>query len=591
MKQKLLLALFALLTAPTAWAYDAVINGIYYNFSGENAEVTYRNKNYKSYSSNVVIPESVTWKSKLYNVTSIGDSAFYDCRNLTSVTIPRSMISIGKYAFGDGLFSGCEALNSVYITDLSAWCKINFESPISNPFNYASHLYLNGEEITDLVIPEDVVRISDYAFYNCKGLTSVIISESVTSIGKYAFSSCSGVSSIKVDEENTHFDSRDNSNAIIETSSNTLIAGCQSTVIPHSVVAIGDDAFNGCISLSSITIPNSVTSIGNSAFSGCDLLTDVIIPSSVTSIGRMAFFSCDELTSITIPESVTSIGDFAFYSCRKLASVTIPGSVTCINNSTFYGCRGLTYVTIGNGVTTISDKAFASCRKLTSISIPESLNTIGFRAFQYCDSLTAVHITDLSAWCNIKVSTDDSPLSYAKHLYLNGEEVSDLIIPSNVNKISDCVFWGFEGMTSLTISEGVKSIGGSSFRNCKGLTSVTIPNSVTSIGDRAFCDCSNLVDVYCYAEEVPKAHSYLSYAFDDSPINNATLHVPAASINKYRTTYPWSRFGRIVALTTPVNGILSDKPSFGQSYYDLAGRRLSKPQRGVNIMNGRKILK
>ena len=458
MKQKLLLALFALLTAPTAWAYDAVINGIYYNFSGENAEVTYRNKNYKSYSSNVVIPESVTWKSKLYNVTSIGDSAFYDCRNLTSVTIPRSMISIGKYAFGDGLFSGCEALNSVYITDLSAWCKINFESPISNPFNYASHLYLNGEEITDLVIPEDVVRISDYAFYNCKGLTSVIISESVTSIGKYAFSSCSGVSSIKVDEENTHFDSRDNSNAIIETSSNTLIAGCQSTVIPHSVVAIGDDAFNGCISLSSITIPNSVTSIGNSAFSGCDLLTDVIIPSSVTSIGRMAFFSCDELTSITIPESVTSIGDFAFYSCRKLASVTIPGSVTCINNSTFYGCRGLTYVTIGNGVTTISDKAFASCRKLTSISIPESLNTIGFRAFQYCDSLTAVHITDLSAWCNIKVSTDDSPLSYAKHLYLNGEEVSDLIIPSNVNKISDCVFWGFEGMTSLTISEGVKSI-------------------------------------------------------------------------------------------------------------------------------------
>ena len=164
-----------------------------------------------------------------------------------------------------------------------------------------------------------VTSIGECAFMWCTGLTSITISNSVKCIEVSAFSGCDGLISIVVESSNTTYDSRDNCNAIVETKSNALIAGCKTT-----------------------TIPNSITSIGNSAFSGCSGLTSITIPNSVTSIGERAFYGCFSLTSITIPNSVTSIGDDAFYDCSGLTSITIPNSVTSIEESAFKGCRGLT---------------------------------------------------------------------------------------------------------------------------------------------------------------------------------------------------------------------------------------------------------
>jgi len=180
----------------------------------------------------------------------------------------------------------------------------------------------NGMSIKSITIPNSVTDIEWAAFRNCTGLTSVTIPHSVTSIGDMVFYGCTGLTSIVVESGNTIYDSRNDCNAIIETSTNTLMQGCKTTTILNSVTSIGGSAFSGCTGLTSITIPNSVTSIGGSAFSGCTGLTSITIPNSVTSIGDYAFNSCTGLTSITIPNSVTSIGENAFYSCTAIAEIT-----------------------------------------------------------------------------------------------------------------------------------------------------------------------------------------------------------------------------------------------------------------------------
>ena len=264
------------------------------------------------------------------SVTSIGERAFEGCSSLTSVTIGNSVTSIGERTF-----YGCTGLTSVHITDLAAWCRISFSGHESNPLYYAHHLYMTGEEIKDLVIPNTVTSIGIQAFSGCTGLTSVTIPNSVTTIGSGAFGNCEGLTSV---------------------------------IIGNSVTTIGGNAFYNCNSLTSVTIGNSVTSIEGSAFSGCSSLTSVIIPSSVTSIGWYAFEGCSSLTSVTIPNSVTTIGYYAFENCTGLTSVIIGNSVISIGNYAFQNCTGLTSVTIGNSVTSIGDKAFADCKNIETIN-------------------------------------------------------------------------------------------------------------------------------------------------------------------------------------------------------------------------------
>jgi hypothetical protein len=168
------------------------INGIYYNLvnKANQAEVT---QNPNKYSGSVIIPESVEYNSNNYSVTSIGDKAFLSCDELISITIPSSIKRIGS-----DVFYTCFNLSSIHITDLEAWCNIVFDQFDSNPLYYAHHLYLNGEEIKDLLIPSSVTSIGNSAFYGCSGLTSVTIPNSVTSIGICAFSECSGLTSVTI---------------------------------------------------------------------------------------------------------------------------------------------------------------------------------------------------------------------------------------------------------------------------------------------------------------------------------------------------------------------------------------------------------
>ena len=249
------------------------------------------------------LPESTTYNGTTYSVTSIGKYAFQNCSGLTSVTIPNSVTSIGEYAFyncsgltsvtipnsvtsiGYNAFADCSGLTSVTIPNSvtsigsSAFSSCSKLTSVTIPNSVTSIGRFTFERcsgLTSVTIPNSVTSIGEFAFSHCSGLTSVTIPNSVTSIGKYAFHNCSGLTSVVVDKNNSTYDSRNNCNAIIETSTNNLIVGCKNTIIPNSVTSIGDCAFYNCSGLTSVTIPNSVTFIGKYAFEDCSGLTKLV---------------------------------------------------------------------------------------------------------------------------------------------------------------------------------------------------------------------------------------------------------------------------------------------------------------------------
>ena len=297
------------------------------------------------------------------------------------------------------------------------------------------------------------------------------------------------------------------------------------------VTSIGDNAFEDCSRLKSITIPDSVTSIGSEAFGRCSSLKSITIPDSVTSIDAAAFWLCSSLTSVTIPDGVTSIGNDAFYGCEGLASITIPDGVTSIGDLAFNNCSSLTSITIPDSVTSIGGHAFCGCSSLTSITIPNSVTSIGEQVFDGCKKLTQINVdkanTTYSSVNGVLFNKDKTELIR----YPEGKADTSYSIPNSVTYIVYMAFYGCSSLTSITIPDSVTSIGGHVFDHCEKLTQINvdtantvysrengvlfnkgktelirypegkadtsyaIPDSVTSIGNYAFSYCSKLTSI------------------------------------------------------------------------------------------------
>ena len=333
--------------------------------------------------------------------------------------------------------------------------------------------------------------------------------------------------------------------------------GLTSISIPKSITTISSYAFQNCTGLTTITIPDDITIIESGLFKDCVNLTSAIIPEGITTIGADAFFGCKSLASIMIPESVTSISSNAFMGCTSLTSFIIPNGVTSISQCTFSGCTSLTSVTIPNGVTNIGWAAFKECYSLTNISIPDGVTTIGDIAFAN-SALTTINIP------NSVQSMGNSVFFSCKHLTsvvlsenltsINEETFEDcmsltnIIIPNSVTTIGYGAFYGCRNLPIITIPNSVTNIGGDAFSGCLGLLTLSIGKNVTNIGMSAFQNCTNLADVYCYSNSVPIIEN-VAFTFNKrKPISSATLHVPANSVDLYKADSHWNGFGNIVAL-------------------------------------------
>lgn len=410
-------------------------------------------------------------------VISIGCKAFYNCRDLTNVIIPDSVTSIGKSAFE------------------------------------------NCTKLANINLPSNLTTIGDYSFSFCSSLVSIEIPSSVANIGKNVFYCCSNLVSIVVNKNNRIYDSRNDCNAVICTSLDTLIIGISSTKIPNSVKIIGDSAFEGCSQLTSIEIPSSVTKIGDKAFFSCKNLTNITIPSSISSTGKSSFSFCESLkfneydnayylgneenpylllvrtkekiTTCNINENTKIICESAF-SQNDIVSIEIPSNVKSIGDSAFFLCDELTNIKLSSGLINIEDKAFRCCYKLTSIEIPSSVTKIEGNILLDCQNLTSIivdsknKVYDSRNNCNAIIETSTNTLMAG---------CLSTKIPNNVTCIGDSAFLGFSSLTSIEIPSSVTYIGKSAFSGCNSLKSIKIPSSVTSISAYLFFGCRSLNNI------------------------------------------------------------------------------------------------
>ena len=467
-----------------------------------------------------VYDNTITQETIPNNVTSIGNNAFIGCKDLTTITIPDSVTSIGSSAF-----SGCTGLNKVNISNIAKWCAIQFGDSSANPLYYAHHLYVNGKEVTELTIPGGVTSIGSSTFSGCTSLTTVTIPNNVTGIGGGAFSGCTGLTSVTIGNGVT---SIGRSAFYGCTSIEKLTVGkpieqftlaqmtipkekLSTVVITDNATKVKDNAFVGCNALTSVTIGNGVTSIGNAAFADCTALASIKTTDNIQHIGKDAFKNtawyaaqpdgiiylkkyalgyAGELpreTTLKFKSGTKVIASSAFAGMQWLTGVTLPDSVAYINNAAFADCKNLTEVTIGNGVTRIEPNAFDGCVKLNKVTI-----------------------NNLAAWCGI--TFESNPVTVAHHLYLNKDEITELVIPDGVTSIEKDAFRGCTNITSVTVPDSVVTIGEGAFADCTSMLDVTIGKGVTRIEANAFDGCDNLKKV-----NIRSLAAWCGITFDANP--------------------------------------------------------------------------
>ena len=552
-----------------AFAYDAQIDGIYYNFDYENNTAIVTSGDNK-YFGDVIIPEKVSYNHAEYNVTSIGDFAFSQCKSLITITIPEGVTIIKEYAFrechslkqvilpntlntieneafryctaltsitipssvtsiGDDAFEYCSSINAVYISDIVAWCNIDFgwaSNPLSgNPDEKTTDLYLNNQKVTDLVIPESVTEIKNFTFFNCN-LNSIVIPNSVTSIGSNAFKHCS----------------------------------LRTITIPSSVKTIGQEAFRRMNNLSKVIMESNVPpQLGGAAFAETDKVL-IFIPEGTRSTYKEAWgddlifvekevevslnietpgtlnneilnagYNLEDIIKLTLTgtlndddfrlmkesmpilldvnlSGITNTNSFNFEKNCTIQNIILPDNLETIDDGDFNNCKSLYSVIMSNSITNIDIWAFYECSSLTEITFSENLERIEGRAFSGCSALT------------------------------------NITLPNSVTFIGDWTFADCTSLKSIKLSDNLTTIDPNAFNGCSVLTKIEIPHKVELIRENAFGNCPKLNTIVCYGETLQVE---IDLGLD---VSTCLLKVPSIFYDDYKNHEYWGNFVNIEAI-------------------------------------------
>lgn len=468
-----------------------------------------------SYSGAVTVPSTVAYEDRDYTVTEIGVGAFYSCKDLTGITLPETLETIGEYAFSR--CTGLENMNALpaALTSIGshafAYTALKAIAVAEGSKNFAAEadvlysLDANGQPATVIVcapgtvgaktVSESVTAIEYAAFAACEQVSGITLPSTLTTIGQYAFDGCLRLYEL---------------------------------TIPESVTEIGAQAFYKCEYLSDITLPSKLQSLEEGLFMFCRSLASVEIPATVKSVGPYVFEACTALTQISIPEGCTFLGDHAFEGCTALTAISLPQSLKSIDQFAFIGCTGLKEITFPKEMDLLGYGAFKDCIQIETINMPQSLGELGGYAFCHCDKLTSIVLPD---------GLTEIP----ERLFWECNKLTDITIPTSVKTIGEYAFSN-AGITEMSLHEGVTTIGGYAFQKCAKLKEISLPSTVTSMGDYVFWNCNSLMKMTSLATVPPTAvKSFNSF----NNVTKCKLYVPEESLDTYREAEGWSKFTNI----------------------------------------------
>lgn len=584
---RLIVSLFAMLTASTAWADGSwtsgdctvTLEGTTLTVSGSGAMADYESTSNRGWNSSVssitsiVINEGVTsiGKYAFYGcnnasmtsvtlpstVTSIGYGAFWNCGNMTSCNIPSGVTTIGGYAFDN-----CRKLtsisipasvvsigNSAFYSCESAAITIAEGSQLETIDTYA---FAFCKAMTSFVVPTGVTSIGYASFTNCSNLESISIPASVTSIGDSFVMHCLKMTSMTVDDNNPNYSG--DGVALFNKDKTTLIyiaKGISGTyTVPASVTTIASGAFYNNNKLTSVVFADgsALTSIEGAAFQSCYAMTAITLPAGLETIGHAAFSGCTELLSVHIPASVTSLDNTAFGGCSKMTSITVDaanpnyasddGMLFNKDKTILNMCpKGKTSCTIPASVTTIANNAIQSCRNLTSIVIPANVTSIGKEAFSYCNGLTSITFEEGSQLTTIGENAFE---------WCDNSALTSITFPASLTSIDKSAFTYCTKLTTVVFpaNSQFKTLGPFAFSACSGMTTISLPASLTKIIGAPFNGCSKLGEITLHSCPYTESYKYTNglwyYAFDGIK-SGATITIELAAregeTGEYWTTY------------------------------------------------------